>query len=297
MRFSTMPSRSGYLLLGITLAAGLGATIMGYNAVQQVTPAALFTASIITLFALIIALVALYHTIVVFSMHYHLNRNGLTIRYGVRQQRIPLKEIQFITPAQSVSSQINFRGINILGLYLGYGRLAGHGPLVLHGTSPFRYCTLVVTPERTYVISPAEITALIHSWRACQEIGSTQEWSVTNTFLPPFDIPLLNDGLAWGLLAAGLMLLVALVGAISLNYAELPAALPVHFDNLGRADRIEPKIFLYTLPAVGAVVWLVNLLAGVFIYRREQLGAYLLWGSTAAIQVSLWVALFTIISP
>jgi hypothetical protein len=295
--FKTVPSKSGYLILGVTLAAGVGAGIMGYITPRQQTPAALFTAFLITLLILTVAFVSLYLTILLFTLKYQLNRNGLIINYGIRRQQIPLSEIQFITPTQSVASQIDFKGINIFGLYLGRGTLAGHGPLVLRGSAPFRYCTLVVTPDRTYVISPEKITDIINAWRVRRKMGSTQAWSTTNGFIPQFDFPLLNDGLAWGLLATGLMLLIALLGAISLNYTELPAVLPVHFDNLGRADRIEPKVFLFTLPAVGTIVWMVNSLLGALIYRHERMGAYLLWSSTTAIQVSLWVALFTIIAP
>jgi hypothetical protein len=41
-------------------------------------------------------------------------------------------------------------------------------------------------------------------------------------------------------------------------------------------------------------VWGINLLLGSFVYRREEVGAYLLWGSTVITMVGLWVALFSV---
>jgi hypothetical protein len=43
------------------------------------------------------------------------------------------------------------------------------------------------------------------------------------------------------------------------------------------------------------MAWGANLIIGSVIYRYEKLGTYLLWGSTIAVQVGLWVAALTII--
>ena len=61
-----------------------------------------------------------------------------------------------------------------------------------------------------------------------------------------------------------------------------------------RADRIADKLVLFTLPAAGAIVWLTNAILGSLIYRREKVAAYLLWGSSIAMQLCLWVAVLTI---
>ena len=98
------------------------------------------------------------------------------------------------------------------------------------------------------------------------------------------------------MLGSAALLLLALLGYISLNYLDFPQALPIHFDSLGRADRIASRVFLFTLPAAGAIVWGINFILGSLIYRREKIGAYLLWGSTIAMQLGLWMALLTIIA-
>jgi uncharacterized membrane protein len=100
--------------------------------------------------------------------------------------------------------------------------------------------------------------------------------------------------LTWGLLGAAAAVYLALIGYLSLIYADLPAALPIHFDALGQADRIAEKSTLLTLPAAGGIVLGLNAILGSFIYRWDTVAAYLLWGSAIVMQVFLWIAVLTI---
>ncbi len=294
MTFNAVSSHSRvYLLVGTLLGALL--TFASVDSLfQQTEPPGMFLALAVTLAALTATLLLGYLALITLNLRYQLNRNGLTIYWGVVRQRIPFEHIQQIVPAPERAGEMAFQGINLGGLRLGRGTLNGHGPLLLKGAGSLEQSLLVITPERAYLISPAEPARLQKAWADRQPLGPTQQWHEDARPLWPFNTPLLGDQLAWSLIAGGVLLLIGLLGYISLNYPELPVTLPIHFDSLGRADRIAPKVFLFTLPAVGAIVWLTNFLLGSLIYRRERLGAYLLWGSTAAVQLSLWVALFTI---
>jgi uncharacterized membrane protein len=84
-------------------------------------------------------------------------------------------------------------------------------------------------------------------------------------------------------------------GYLTLNFADLPASLPIHFNSLGQADRIANKSALFTLPLAGALVFILNGLLGGMVYGRDKVAAYLLWGSALMMQVCLWIALLTII--
>jgi hypothetical protein len=69
----------------------------------------------------------------------------------------------------------------------------------------------------------------------------------------------------------------------------------LHFDRLGRADRIGTKMELCALPIIGALILATNLILGALLYRRERAGSYLLWGASAAVQALFWLAAFSII--
>lgn len=294
MIFKPASTASRFILLAATLLGALLTIAAVDGLFGQTAPPGMFLALAVTLAALAATLILGYLALIVFNLRYRLNRNGLTIYWGVSRQRIPFNHIQQIVPASERTGEIAFKGINLGGLRLGRGTLLDHGQLLFKGAGSLAQCLLVITPERAYLISPAEPARLLKAWADRQPLGPTQQWREGTRPLWPFDTPLLSDQLAWSLIAGGVLLLMGLLGYISLNYPELPGALPIHFDSLGRADRIAPKVFLFSLPAVGGIVWLTNFLLGSLIYRRERLGAYLLWGSTAAVQLSLWVALFTI---
>ena len=294
MKFKPASSPSGIYLLWVTLAGAMLTLVALDLLFRQEAPPAMFITLSGVLVALVVTMLAGYLALIVVNLSYQLNRNGLTIYWGISRQRIPFDQIEQVVPANQYADDIVLKGINLAGLRLGRGTLANYGPLNFRGAASFEHSLLVITPRQAYLISPKEPDQVIKAWRDRRTLGPTQQWQEGTRPLWPFDTPLLSDQLAWSLLGGGVLLLIALLGYISFNYPELPVTFPIHFDSLGRADRIAPKVFLFVLPAVGAIVWLANFVLGSLIYRYEKLGAYLLWGSTAAVQLSLWVAVFTI---
>jgi len=72
--------------------------------------------------------------------------------------------------------------------------------------------------------------------------------------------------------------------------------LPLHFNSLGQVDRIGTKTELFALPIIGVIILGTNSLLGLLLYRREQAGAYLLWGAAAGAQALFWLATLSIVS-
>jgi len=294
MSFRPYATYSGYIALGIALVSGAAAMWLIDSLLQQSDPTELFKLLVGLLVALGLTGVALYWTLIAFKLDYHLNRNGLAIQWGLSQQRIPINAIEEVVPGKDIAMPPTFRGINLGGLRFGWGDLAGYGPLKFQTTAPLTQSLLIVTANQSYVISPRQPDAFVKAWRTRQELGPTQQWTTQVRRQWPFSIPLLADPLTWWLLGLAVLLCLALFGYISLNYPDLPPSLPVGFNSLGRADRIADKATLFILPAAGVIVWLVNAFLGSLMYRREKVGAYLLWGSSIAMQLTLWVAVLTI---
>jgi len=97
------------------------------------------------------------------------------------------------------------------------------------------------------------------------------------------------------LLALGLLLNLALLAYIGWRYRALPQSLPLHFDILGQPDRFGVRSELFKLPIIGLLLWVLNSLFGLAIYRWEKLGAYLLLGLTPVVQVLFWLATLNIV--
>ncbi len=294
MSFRPIPTSSGLFTLALAIIGGGISFVLFKRLLQQQEPAPIFRYLIWVLLALSLTGLIFYWAIVAFRLKYHLNRNGVSIQWGLGQQCIPFKTIKDIMPGQEISPSKPFWGLNLAGLRFGRSHLADYGLLKFRTTAPLQQSLLIITNNESYVISPTQPDAFIKAWQTRRELGPTQEWTTRSQHQWPLTIPLMVDPLVWGLLALAAILGLALFGYIALQYATIPLALPVHFDILGRADRIADKFVLFTLPTAGAIVWLANAILGLLIYRRERVAAYLLWGSSIAMQLCLWVAVLTI---
>jgi hypothetical protein len=105
-----------------------------------------------------------------------------------------------------------------------------------------------------------------------------------------------EDSLGVGLLVGALLLMLLLFLWLATSYSSLPDLLPLHFDANGNPDRIGERQEVFVLPAIGLVINLVNIAAGLVarIRFRMVFAAYLLWAGALMVQLLLWVALWNI---
>jgi hypothetical protein len=294
MTFYPYPTRGGFLALGAAVLAGAVAIlVINFLPLQQNLPD-VFKVIMAVLVSLAVMSLAIYAAIIAFRLHYDLTRNGLVIQWGLTRRHIPLESILDIVPGHSLTNPPAFRGLNIGGLRLGWGRLTDYGWLRFHTTAALSDSLLVVTPEQTFVISPQQPDHFIKAWQARQSLGPTQRWSFSVRRSWPFSYSLLSDPLTWWLLGLSSLACLALFGYLALNYPTLPRSLPIHFNAFGLPDRIADKSSLFNLPLLGLAVLGVNTILGGLFYRWERVAAYLLWGSTLAVQICLWVAAVTL---
>lgn len=296
MDFQPYPSRSGFIFLALTLLAGLLAVLLINLLPQQSNISRIFILSAGTILAVVAMGIAFYWAVLAFELHYYLSRNGLVIRWGLAQQRIPLDHIQEIVPGHALPAPPTFIGLNIAGLRLGWGKLADYGRVKFHTTAAVAESLFVITPQQTYVISPSQPEQFLQAWQARQSLGPTQRWSTGRQWGWPFNYPILTDRLAWWLLSLAFLTGLAQLGYLSSIFVDLPRSLPIHFDAFGLPDRIADKSTLLTLPTLGLAALALNGVLGILVYRWEKVAAYLLWGSGLALQLCLWVAAITLTS-
>jgi hypothetical protein len=294
MRFQPYPHRSGFIFLSSAIILTVVIILFVRSLLQQQDPRSIFILLIGVLITLALVMIIFYWTLVAFRLNYHLNRNGLAIQWGLGQQLIPFELIRAIVPGKDVAETVRFKSFNIAGLRFGGGELPEYGRLKFRATASLAESLLIITDRHTYIISPDQPNVFVQAWQARQSLGPTQHWTESMRRYWPLNVPLLADRLTWALWSIAALCCLALLGYICINYSDFPGLLPVHFNNLGQADRIADKNILFTLPAVGGFVWLVNFVIGSLFYRQERVAAYLLWGSTIAMQLCLWIAALTI---
>ncbi len=90
----------------------------------------------------------------------------------------------------------------------------------------------------------------------------------------------------------GAIVTLALWGWLALLYSSLPPFVPLHFDAAGNPDRIVVRREVFTLPAIGLVVFLANTSLGGALYRRLPFASYVLFGGATLVQSLLLVTVW-----
>lgn len=222
---------------------------------------------------------------------YTLDRDGLRLRWGLRGEDIPLPQIEWVRPADELGFHLPLPLFQWPGAVVGRRRVEGLGEVEFLA-SDVRSLLLVATPQKIYVISPADGRAFIRSFRQIIELGSLSPLPSYSVQPAAFMQKVWQDRAARWLALAGLALTVTLFilaaliipgrSTVSLGYDALRAPLePVSSDRL------------LLLPLLGAAAYVVDLIAGLFFYRRDEQCpvAYLLWGSSVLTPLLLFLAM------
>jgi hypothetical protein len=304
MEWKPRPSRGGWI--GLALLGGLSLIdilVMGVFAGTSAPPVRFLSVFLAMLSLPVLGLIA-YWTYGFFTLRYHLDRNGLVIRWGGDRQIVPIGRIQAITRTPDAGERVashaqdapgdgvlsSFRGVAWPGYRVGQGQLVGAGPTLFRSTTPLEDSLLVMTPSLAYVISPADSGGFIKAWEVRKSLGPTQSWTQEAQPVSWLAIPFWSDRLAYGLIIAALVAGAAFAAYVWACYPALPERLPFHFNAAGQVDRVGSKGEILRLPTSGLLLLLVNLLLGLALHKRERLAAYLAWGGAIAVQILLWLA-------
>lgn len=278
--------RTGILIQGAAalLLAGLGGYFF-YLATQDQT-------GLDFLFHMVIALVILaplplliYRLYALVSSFYLLRRDGLLIRWGLRREDIPLGMIEWIRPAEDLGFRLPMPWLRWPGAILGSRRVLELG-LVEFISSDTAHMLLVATPERIYALSPSEPQSFLYFFQQLNELGSLTPLAPQSVY------PTVLIGRVWEDRLARILLLSSFgVGLILLIVVGVAVPGLDSISWLGSSEPA-PAERLLLLPVLDGMIWLFNLLLGIFLYRRGddlQIAGYLLWGTSALAGVLLLI--------
>ena len=225
------------------------------------------------------------------TLRYHLDRNRLFLRWGATWQVVPLPQIERVEIGAPLVSPLRYRGLWWPGHWAGRGEAVGVGPTRFYATAPAARQVFLVTPSLAYAISPPDPEAFVRDFQLRRDMGPTQSLE-PSSHQPAFSgWAFWTDRAAQGLLALGGLAVAALLGRLCWRYPALPELLALHFDAQGQVDRVGLRSDLFALPVIGLFALVTDLVLGFLLYRRERVGAYLIWGSAVAVNVLLWLAL------
>lgn len=255
-----------------------------------------FLIGLLVLVSIPVLLVLIYETLSWLTLRYHLDRNGVAVRWFGAEEIIPIRDIQQILPGRRLGEAvIGRRGLHWPGHERGEGLVPGIGRTIFLATRPLTEQLLLVTPGRAISISPHDPEGFLQGYEMRRELGPNRLLEQATRHARWLTWPFWFDQTAWILLGTAAIINLGLFAYLCARFPGLDFQLPLHFNNLGQPDRIGTKIELFALPIIGLIILSTNLFLGVVLYNRERAGSYLLWGAAAAVQALFWLATFSIV--
>jgi hypothetical protein len=280
----------------VLLDVWLLSVLAGNSIPNQRVNFATFLMGLLVLLSLPVLVVLAYQTLSCLTLRYRIDRNGLAIRWFGSEQIIPIRDIQQIIPGRGLGdSVVRRRGLRWPGHERGTGSVPGIGRTLFLASQPLEEQLMLITPGRAYAISPSDPGGFIEAFESRVAMGPNRLLPAETRSARWITWPFWTDQTGWVLLGAALVINLGLFAYLAASFPGLDSQLPLHFDRLGRADRIGTKMELFALPIIGALILATNLILGALLYRRERAGSYLLWGASAAVQALFWLAAFSII--
>jgi hypothetical protein len=226
---------------------------------------------------------------------YFLDRNALVIQWGPAEQVIPTSQIERVFVGEEIEAPVLFHGGRWPGHWVGYGEIPDLGQALFYATVPPQQQIYVATPGLIYGISPADRDDFLRSLQRRLAMGPTQ--LVTQISKRPnfLEWSIWRDWLGLALLGAGFLALLVLIGLLCFRFPSLPLLVPLHFDAVGKIDRLGPRSQIFILPLIGLLALLINSALGFLAYRRERVASLIVWAGMLFVQMLTWVAVIGIL--
>jgi hypothetical protein len=280
---------AGLILAIALLDAGLLWRVM-YGPLNGVT----FSFAFLVLLSLPVTVLIAYRLYDLLHLRYEFDRNRLMIVTAATKQIIPMQSIDRVIDGQDTDSQARIKSLVWPGCFIGPGDVDGVGLTLFYGVEPAGHQAIVVTPSLAYGVSVPDMDAFRDVFLACQGLGQSTEVRQESIQADYVRWPIWSDRVAQAVLAGGILLGALLFAILLFRYPYLPNLLPMHYDAVGRVDRIAPRGEAFILPVIGLIAWATNSVLGAVFYQRERMLSYLAWSGTLVVQVLFLLALWDI---
>ncbi len=236
-----------------------------------------------------------YRAYALLRAEYVLNRDTLELRWGLRDEQIPLMDIEWMRSVQDLTLPLRSPSAVLPGAILGMRRHRDLG-IVEFIASDRRNLILVATPRRVYAISPANPSEFTQTFARAVELGSLSS-AQSKSVYPSFVLAeAWRSGLVRYLWLAALFVNIGLIVWISLL---IPSLSQVSFAfGADRTASAVPATQLVIVPLMSAFLSLTGWAAGLYYYRWEETRvlSVVLWASSALCSLMFLVATLFIVS-
>jgi hypothetical protein len=288
--------RNGLILHAIVLLVAGSISAWGFYELSQVGIGADFA---IFLLVGLIAFAPLpffgYRGYALLRAEYVLDRDSLELRWGLRDETVPLSDIEWMRPAEDLTQQLQLPVASMPGAILGLSRHPDLG-VVEFMASDRKNLVLVATAKRVFALSPAEPAEFTQTFARAVELGSIAPAEPKSVY-PSFILAQAwENGLARYLWLAALFLNLGLFIWVSFSIPAYPRV-SLGFEPDGSLNAV-PSAQLILLPLISMLLALIGWAGGLYYYRWDERRplALILWSSSALASLCFLIAILFIIS-
>jgi hypothetical protein len=234
---------------------------------------------LLLLFSLIPVPLLVYRFYALLRAEYTLDRENLHLVWGMRVEDIPISDVEWVRPANSLSRPLVLPWFGIAGSLLGKTHNADLGTIEFLAAEA-KGLLLIATARQIYAISPADPAGFMQAFQRVMEMGSLAQTQGHSQY-PSFVISdAWQNQLVRSLWLFGLFVNIGLFLWVSINLPGLQSV-SLGFDPSGLPLEVVPRAQLILLPLLSVFLFTLGWLTGLFFYRRPDLRliATLLWAS------------------
>jgi hypothetical protein len=226
---------------------------------------------------------------------YILDRDSLELRWGLRDEDIPLTDIEWVRSVDDLTQPLGLPALPMAGAILGLRRHPDLG-VVEFIASDRKNLLLVATAKRVYAISPADPVEFTQTFARAVELGSLTPAEPKSVYPSFVVVQAWTSGLTRYLWLAALFLNIGLFTWVSLLIPSFSRfALGFRLD---RSPDAVPSVQLIILPLVSTFLALVGWAAGLYFYRweKQRILSQVIWASCALSGLLFLIAVLFIIT-
>lgn len=291
------PKRRGLILHGVIILVLTTLAVAGFVTLTRSEMGPVFLVSLLVALATFTPIpFFVYRAYALFQADYHLDRDSLAIKWGLRVEDIPLTDIEFIRSVDDLTTPLKLPALPLPGGLIGMRRHPDLG-VVEFLASDAKKLLLVATAKRVFVISPENPAALTQTFARATELGSLTPTESKSVY-PSFVITQAwASNLARYLWLTTLFLNLGLFVWTSLVIPTIPrVALVPQF--AGSELATVPSSQLIIFPVASLLLSVAGWVAGLYFYRweKERVLAFIVWGSGMVMSLFFLIAVLFIVT-
>ncbi|MCD4752446.1 MAG: PH domain-containing protein [Anaerolineaceae bacterium] len=222
---------------------------------------------------------------------YIISRDGLYMRWGMREFQLPIQCIEWARTVESVAIEIPLPRFHWSGVLVG-DRVSRELGMIEFLSTGLTDLLLIATDERVYAISPRDTGEFTRALRLAMESGSLTPMESVVKFPVSIITELWENRVVKILLAAGFSFNVGLLVLVSLVIPQ-QTDISIGFDPVLNPLPKIPVSSLRLLSFLSILFAMVDFGLGFYFYQKEKLRpiSLLLWGMSGFLPFLLIIAI------